>query len=108
MGAHGLKRSDLKMAAELKFVEMPPALCDNKIDAFVFVAGHPNSIFQDAANGCKTHIVPVAGPAVEELAPEGGVGAAIAAIGVPGDARRAPGQQAILDPDPRPRGKQLT
>jgi TRAP transporter TAXI family solute receptor len=67
MNAFGLKRGDLKAAAEIKFVEMPTALCDNKIDAFVFVAGHPNTIFQDAANGCKTHVVPVAGPPVEDL-----------------------------------------
>ena len=67
MNAHGVARSDLKAAVEMKFVEMPPALCENKIDAFVFVAGHPNVILQDAANGCRTRIVPVAGPAVDEL-----------------------------------------
>jgi TRAP transporter TAXI family solute receptor len=67
MNAHGITRGDLKAAVEMKFVEMPPALCENKIDAFVFVAGHPNVILQDAANGCRTRIVPVAGPAVDEL-----------------------------------------
>ena len=53
MNAYGIKRSDLKSAAELKFIEMAPALCDNKIDAFVFVAGHPNAILQDAATSCR-------------------------------------------------------
>ena len=37
MNAHGVARGDLKAAVEMKFVEMPPALCENKIDAFVFV-----------------------------------------------------------------------
>ena len=67
MSALGVKASDFKAALELKFVEMAPALCDNKIDAFVFVAGHPNPVLQDAANGCKTKIVPVTGAAIDAL-----------------------------------------
>jgi TRAP transporter TAXI family solute receptor len=67
MNAFGIKRGDLKSAVEIKFVEMAPALCDNKIDAFVFVAGHPNSILHEAANTCRTRIVPVAGPAIDAL-----------------------------------------
>jgi len=67
MNAYAMKRSDLKAAVEMKFVEMPTALCENKIDAFVFVAGHPNAIFQDAAAGCKARVVPVAGPRIDAL-----------------------------------------
>jgi len=63
----GVSHSDLKAAVEMKFVEMPSALCENKIDAFVFVAGHPNPIVHDAANGCKTKIVAVAGDAIDAL-----------------------------------------
>lgn len=65
--AYGLSRSDFRAAAELKFVENPPALCENKIDAFVFVAGHPNTVIHEAANSCKTRIVPVAGPPIDAL-----------------------------------------
>ena len=57
----------MKLAAELKFVEMAPALCDNKIDAFVFVAGHPNAIFQEAATSCASNIASVAGPPIDKL-----------------------------------------
>jgi TRAP transporter TAXI family solute receptor len=67
MNAHGLSVRDLKTAAEIKFVEMPFALCENKIDAFVFVAGHPNTIVHDAANTCRTRVVPVSGPAIDAL-----------------------------------------
>ena len=67
MDAFGLKRSDLKTAAEMKFVEMPTALCENKIDAFVFVAGHPNAVLQDAATSCATSIVPVGGAPIDAL-----------------------------------------
>lgn len=67
MNAVGIARRDLKSALEIKFVELAPALCENKIDAFVFVAGHPNPIVQDAANGCRVHVVPVAGPQIDAL-----------------------------------------
>lgn len=67
MTAHAIKRSDLKGAAELKFIELAPALCDGKIDAFVFVAGHPNAVLQDAATSCATSIVAVAGVPIDKL-----------------------------------------
>ncbi len=67
MQALGVKKSDLKAALEMKFVEMAPALCENKIDAFVFVAGHPNPVLQDAATGCKTKIVAVSGEPIDAL-----------------------------------------
>ena len=63
----GIKKEDLKFAGELKFVEMAPALCDNKIDAFTFVAGHPNAIFQEAASSCATSIASITGPGVDKL-----------------------------------------
>ena len=67
MKAYGIKRADLKSVAELRFIEMVPALCDNRIDAFVFVAGHPNALFHDAATSCPTEIVAVSGAAVDAL-----------------------------------------
>ena len=67
MKEFGIAPSDLKLASELKFVEMAPALCDNKIDAFVFVAGHPNAIFQEAATSCASNIAAVAGAPINKL-----------------------------------------
>ena len=67
MKEFGIAQSDLKLATELKFVEMAPALCDNKIDAFVFVAGHPNAIFQEAATSCASNIASVTGPPIDKL-----------------------------------------
>ena len=67
MKGFGISTTDLKLATELKFVEMAPALCDNKIDAFVFVAGHPNAIFQEAATSCASSIASAAGPAIDKL-----------------------------------------
>jgi uncharacterized protein len=70
MKAFGVRRADLRTAAELKFVELAPALCENKIDAFVFVAGHPNPVFQDAVTACGARFVPVAGAPVDALVAE--------------------------------------
>lgn len=67
MSAYGIKRSDLKSAAEFKFIELAPALCDNKIDAFVFVAGHPNAVLHDAATSCATSIAAVTGAPIDAL-----------------------------------------
>jgi TRAP transporter TAXI family solute receptor len=67
MEAVGLNKSELKSALELKFVEMSPALCENKIDAYVFVAGHPNPVFHEAADSCKTRIIPVQGGPIDTL-----------------------------------------
>jgi len=64
--ALGIGTSEIK-AAELDFAELAPALCENKIDAFALVAGHPNPILQDAANGCRTRIVGVSGEAIGKL-----------------------------------------
>jgi TRAP transporter TAXI family solute receptor len=67
MAATGIRKEDLRLATELKFVEMAPALCDNKIDAFTFVAGHPNAIFQEAAASCASSIATVSGPGIDKL-----------------------------------------
>lgn len=67
MEAAGVKRSDLRAALEMKFVEAAPALCENKIDAFAFVAGHPNAIFHEAADTCRTRVVPVDGAPIDAL-----------------------------------------
>ncbi|MEX2454879.1 MAG: TAXI family TRAP transporter solute-binding subunit, partial [Rhodospirillaceae bacterium] len=43
------------------------ALCDNKIDAMVYVVGHPNGSIQEATTSCASVLVNVAGPTVDKL-----------------------------------------
>ncbi len=57
--------SVFKLATDLKPAEMAGALCDNKIDAYVYVVGHPNGSIKEAATTCKSHVVNVTGPEVE-------------------------------------------
>lgn len=54
-----------KLATDLKPAEMAGALCDNKIDAYVYVVGHPNGSIKEAATTCNSHVVPVEGGEVE-------------------------------------------
>lgn len=65
--AAGLRREDLRAALDTKIVELAPMLCENRMDAFGFVAGHPNTVLQDATVGCRTRIVPIEGPGIEAL-----------------------------------------
>ncbi len=67
MKEKGMTLSDFKLAGELKSAEQSQALCDNKVDAFVMVAGHPVANVKEATSTCSTHIIDVTGPAVDKL-----------------------------------------
>ncbi|MFV0436921.1 MAG: TAXI family TRAP transporter solute-binding subunit [Desulfopila sp.] len=67
MGKLGWTKNDFKLASELKPAEMAAALCDNKIDAYSYVVGHPNGSIQEAATTCDAILVNVDGPVVDAL-----------------------------------------
>ena len=66
----GWKMADFKLAAELKPAEQSQALCDNKIDAFVYTVGHPNGSIKEATTSCDAVLVNVDGPAIDDLVKE--------------------------------------
>lgn len=63
----GLRTSDLSAVSELRPDEHGAALCDNKIDAFFFVVGHPSANIQDPLITCGAQLVNITGPAVDRL-----------------------------------------
>ncbi len=65
--AYGQKRSDLKLAGELKSSEMGQALCDNKIDAYFILVGHPAGLIKETTTTCEAKIANIHGPAVDKL-----------------------------------------
>lgn len=67
MEAYGWDKETFKLASELKSSEQANALCDNKIDAFVFTVGHPSGSIKEATTACDTKLVNVKGPVIEEL-----------------------------------------
>ena len=63
----GMKFSDFALASELKPDEHGAALCDNKIDGFAYVVGHPTANIQDPTTTCNARLVPLVGPGIEKL-----------------------------------------
>lgn len=67
MQAMGWDRSAFKQASELKASEQARALCENKIDAMVYVVGHPSGAVKEATIACDAVLVQVDHPAVAKL-----------------------------------------
>ena len=53
----GWTKSDFQLAAELTSTEQSKALCDGKIDAYVYTVGVPNAGVSIATDGCEARIV---------------------------------------------------
>ncbi|SFD58365.1 hypothetical protein SAMN04488523_101400 [Sulfitobacter brevis] len=67
LDAIGIEVSEFALASELKSAEQSAALCDNKVDAIMFSAGHPVGNITEATVSCDTVFVQVDGPEVENL-----------------------------------------
>ncbi len=65
--ALGWERSDLRLAAELKSSETGQALCDDKIDAYFWLVGHPSALTQETLASCDAKLVNATGEAIEAL-----------------------------------------
>jgi TRAP transporter TAXI family solute receptor len=70
LAALGWQLSDFSLASELKADEHGSALCDGKIDGFIYGVGHPSANIQDPTTTCGARLVPLTGPAVEKLVAE--------------------------------------
>ena len=68
--AMGWKRSDLKLASAMKSAEMAGALCDNKIDGYFWLVGHPSGSTAETVASCNALIVPATGPEIDKLVKE--------------------------------------
>lgn len=69
-GALGWSRNDLKLAAAMKSAETGQALCDNKIDAYFWLVGHPSALTQESVSSCDAVLVNVTGEAIDQLVQE--------------------------------------
>ena len=65
--AMGWTRGDLKLASELKSAETGQAVCDNKIDSYFWLVGHPSALTQESLATCDAHLVSATGPAIDKL-----------------------------------------
>ncbi|MGC9423040.1 TAXI family TRAP transporter solute-binding subunit [Vibrio sp.] len=70
MEAFGWTNDSFKLAAELKGSERSQALCDNKIDAFIYMVGHPNGSIKEATTSCDAKLVPATGTKITKIVAE--------------------------------------
>jgi hypothetical protein len=70
MNAYGWERDDLALVSELKAAEQGQALCDNKVDAIVYAAGHPNGAIQEVTSTCETRMIDVDGAPIDKMVAE--------------------------------------
>ena len=68
--ALGMTTSDFSLTSELKPDEHSAALCDNKIDGFAYVVGHPAANIQDPTTTCGAKLVSITGAGVDKLIKE--------------------------------------
>ncbi|WP_342643059.1 TAXI family TRAP transporter solute-binding subunit [Rhodoligotrophos ferricapiens] len=54
-------------AVHLTSTEQGQALCDDTIDAFIWLAGHPSASTEETLAGCDAHLIDVTGPAVDAI-----------------------------------------
>ncbi|MEX2366701.1 MAG: TAXI family TRAP transporter solute-binding subunit, partial [Pseudohongiellaceae bacterium] len=67
MASHGWTYDDFQRTAELPPLRQGEALCDYRLDAITYAAGHPNPAILEASQRCDTVLVPVTGEAVNRL-----------------------------------------
>lgn len=67
LAAMGWKLSDFSLASELKADEHGPALCDGKVDGFIYGVGHPSANIQDPTTSCGAKLIPLTGPVIDKL-----------------------------------------
>ncbi len=67
MDTVGISVDDLALASALKSSEQSAALCDNKIDAMIFSAGHPVGNIKEATVACDTRFIQVSGDEIDAL-----------------------------------------
>jgi len=67
LGFYGWTTSAPEHVLEFAPAEQNQALCNNKVDAIIFEAGHPNGLTQEDTTDCRARLVRVAGLPIDRL-----------------------------------------
>ncbi len=70
MDALGWTKSSFAQVSELKASAQSSALCDNRIDAMVYIVGHPSGSIMEATTTCDTVLVNITGDVIDKLVEE--------------------------------------
>jgi TRAP transporter TAXI family solute receptor len=68
--AEGFAPEDVELITEHEGTNAAEALCNGEYDAFSLAVGHPSPLIKEAAAACDITLVPVEGPAVEQIIAE--------------------------------------
>lgn len=63
----GWSNKDFALATELPASEMADALCSDRIDAFVYMVGHPNTSVREATTFCDSTLIPLPGKLIKSF-----------------------------------------
>lgn len=63
----GWTTDDFELASELPSREQSQALCDNRVDAFLFTVGHPSGSIAEPVATCGAQLISLEGDEVDEL-----------------------------------------
>lgn len=66
----GWTMGDFELASELPSREQSQALCDNRVDAFLFTVGHPSGSIAEPVATCGARLISLEGPEIDELVEE--------------------------------------
>lgn len=69
-GVMGWERGDLALASQMKSAETAAALCDDKIDGYFWLVGHPSGLTHETLATCDSRIVPAVSPEITALVEE--------------------------------------
>lgn len=67
MATYGWTNEDFQRTSELPPLRQGEALCDYRLDAITYAAGHPNPAILEASQRCDTVLVPVTGEVINQL-----------------------------------------
>ncbi len=67
MNALGWTKSSFAQVSELKASEQSAALCNNEIDAMIYIVGHPSGSIREATTICDTVLVNITGEVIDKL-----------------------------------------
>jgi len=62
-----VSRNELAVAAEMKSAEVGQALCDDKIDTYFWLVGHPSALTQETLATCDAVLVNVTGDKIDDF-----------------------------------------
>lgn len=68
--AFDMSFDDLSLAAQLKSAEQAAALCDDNIDAYAWIVGHPSAGVSEATSTCDAKLVNLDAPEIQQVIEE--------------------------------------